>query len=100
MDTWSPSRRRSGGTPRRVAARSSPRVLSALDHPGRVIEPVEGDAEDGDGKGHKQHEERDTACDANQRPLSFQWPRFLETEGQDRHREAREAAQVDTKQGG
>src|SRR5205823_1058360 len=98
MDTWSPSSRRSGGKPRRVAARSSPRFWSALDHPGRIIEPVEADAEDGDGKGHNQHEQRDTACDANQRPLSFQWPRFLEPEGPDRNREHRQATQLDTKQ--
>src|SRR2546429_9851014 len=48
---------------------------SRLDKTVRIIEPVETDAEDRDGKGHNQHEERDTAGDANQRPLSFQWPR-------------------------
>src|SRR6266550_2481723 len=95
MDTSSPSRRRIGGTPRRVAARSSPRFWSALDHPGRIIEPVEADAEDGDGKGHNQHEEHDTASDPNQRPLPLQWPRCLEPKRPDRNRQRWQAAEPD-----
>src|SRR5712671_2669697 len=98
MDTWWPARRRIGGTPRRGAARSSPRFWSALDHPVGIIKPVEADAEDGDGKDHDQHEENDSACDTNQWPPSFQWPRFLEPERPDRNRERRQTAQHDTEQ--
>src|SRR2546421_8286022 len=98
MDTWSPSRRRIGGTPRRVAARSSPRFWSGLDHPVRIIKPVEADAEDGDGKRHHHYEENDSAYDPNHQPPSFQWPRFLEPERPDRNREHRQATQLDTKQ--
>src|SRR5436309_102967 len=82
MDRWSPARGRIGGTPRRVAARSSPRLWSALDHTIGIIEPVETDAEDNDSKGHDEYEEHDSARDTHRRLVSFEGQRFVEGAGQ------------------
>src|SRR5438034_6455912 len=98
MDRWSPARGRIGGTPRRVAARSSPRLWSALDHTIGIIEPVETDAEDNDSKGHDQYEEHDSARDTHRRLVSFEGPRFVVPERPDRNGQGRQAAQPDAYQ--
>src|SRR3989442_6960173 len=37
---------------------------SRLEKTVRIVEPVQADAEDGDGKGHDEHEEQDSTCEA------------------------------------